>query len=68
VSEGEQGRKQSFARVEPHAYTAPLNNRRPMPVADAKIEPFITMAIEPGKQFTWKSRYEYYTLPAEANE
>ena len=32
------------------------------------IEPFITMAIDQGKQFTWKSTYEYYTLPAEANE
>lgn len=30
------------------------------------IEPFITMAIDQGEQFTWKSTYEYYTLPAEA--
>ena len=29
------------------------------------FEPFIAMAIDQGRQFTWKSTYEYYTLPAE---
>ena len=28
------------------------------------IEPFVAMSIEPGNEFTWKSRYTYYTLPA----
>jgi hypothetical protein len=28
------------------------------------MEPFIAIAIEPGGEFTWKSTYSYYTLPA----
>jgi hypothetical protein len=28
------------------------------------MEPFIAISIEPGKEFTWKTDYEYYTLPA----
>ena len=28
------------------------------------MEPFVTMLIEPGNEFTWKSTYTYYTLPA----
>jgi hypothetical protein len=28
------------------------------------VEPFITMTIEPGREFTWKMSYQYYTLPA----
>jgi hypothetical protein len=27
------------------------------------VEPFITMRIEPGNEFSWKTSYEYYTLP-----
>ena len=27
------------------------------------VEPYISMSIEPGKEFTWKLNYEYYTLP-----
>ncbi len=27
------------------------------------MEPFITMTIEPGKEFTWKMSYQYYTVP-----
>lgn len=27
------------------------------------VEPYISMAIEPGKDFTWNLNYEYYTLP-----
>jgi hypothetical protein len=27
------------------------------------MEPFITISIEPGQEFTWTSTYEYYTLP-----
>jgi hypothetical protein len=30
------------------------------------MEPFIKMAIEPGKEFTWKMTYQYYTVPAES--
>ena len=30
------------------------------------MEPFVSIAIEPGKEFSWKSRYEYYTLPTKA--
>ena len=26
-------------------------------------EPFIDMSIDPGKEFTWKITYDYYTLP-----
>jgi hypothetical protein len=28
------------------------------------VEPFIAMTIDPGSEFTWKTSYEYYTLPA----
>jgi hypothetical protein len=27
------------------------------------VEPFITMRIEPGSEFSWKTSYDYYTLP-----
>ena len=30
------------------------------------IEPFIAVAVEPGAEFTWKSAYRYFTLPAGA--
>jgi hypothetical protein len=30
------------------------------------MEPFIEMNIEPGKEFTWKITYHYYTVPAES--
>lgn len=28
------------------------------------VEPFIVMTIEPGGEFTWKTTYDYYTLPS----
>jgi hypothetical protein len=28
------------------------------------MEPFVAIAIEPGAEFSWKSTYSYYTLPA----
>jgi hypothetical protein len=28
------------------------------------IEPYITMTIAPGAEFSWKITYDYYTLPA----
>jgi len=28
------------------------------------VEPFVSVAIEPGNEFTWKSTYNYYMLPA----
>jgi hypothetical protein len=28
------------------------------------MEPFVSLVIEPGDEFTWKSTYNYYTLPA----
>jgi hypothetical protein len=28
------------------------------------MEPFVSMSIEPGNEFNWKSTYNYYTLPA----
>jgi hypothetical protein len=31
--------------------------------APLSIEPFIDMTIEPGREFTWRLRYEYFTLP-----
>lgn len=31
--------------------------------APLSIEPFIDMNIEPGAEFTWRIRYEYYTIP-----
>ncbi|HXJ96051.1 MAG TPA: hypothetical protein VMT20_24695 [Terriglobia bacterium] len=31
------------------------------------LEPFITMTIEPGSDFSWKMSYQYYTLPRSAN-
>jgi len=27
------------------------------------MEPFITMTVDPGREFTWRVSYEYYTLP-----
>jgi hypothetical protein len=27
------------------------------------VEPYIDMSIEPGKEFTWKYSYEYFTVP-----
>jgi len=30
------------------------------------VEPFISVKIEPGSEFTWKITYNYYTLPAGA--
>jgi hypothetical protein len=27
------------------------------------MEPFVSVAIEPGNEFSWKSTYSYYTLP-----
>ncbi len=27
------------------------------------VEPFLSIAIEPGAEFTWKTVYEYYTIP-----
>jgi hypothetical protein len=30
------------------------------------MEPFVAIAIEPGAEFSWKSTYSYYTLPAGA--
>ena len=29
------------------------------------MEPFVAVEVEPGQQFTWKSTYEYYSLPAD---
>ncbi len=29
------------------------------------MEPFISMTIEAGSEFKWKSTYDYYTLPAD---
>jgi len=31
--------------------------------AQLSFEPFIDMKIEPGSEFTWKIKYEYYALP-----
>jgi hypothetical protein len=28
------------------------------------VEPFITMTIKPGSEFSWKTSYDYYTLPS----
>jgi len=30
------------------------------------MEPFVSIDIEPAKEFSWKSTYDYYTLPARA--
>ncbi len=30
------------------------------------MEPFVSVSIEPGQQFTWSSTYDYYTVPAGA--
>jgi hypothetical protein len=32
------------------------------------MEPFIAIKIEPGNEFTWKSSYDYYTLPADESK
>ncbi len=28
------------------------------------IEPYVSIDIQPGVEFTWKNMYEYYTMPA----
>jgi hypothetical protein len=28
------------------------------------VEPFVAIDVEPGKEFTWTTQYEYYLLPA----
>jgi len=28
------------------------------------VEPFIAISLEPGQEFSWRTKYEYYTLPA----
>ena len=33
--------------------------------APLSIEPFIDMKIEPGREFTWRIQYEYYTIPTD---
>ena len=30
------------------------------------MEPFVSIAVDPGQEFTWTSTYDYYTLPAKA--
>ena len=69
--------KDNEIRIENSKVGAGVRIRGDRPLSDGclwsirtvlSIEPFITMAIEPGKQFTCKSRYEYYTLPAKADE
>jgi len=32
------------------------------------MEPFVSLAIEPTKEFSWKSTYNYYTLPRGQSE
>jgi hypothetical protein len=32
--------------------------------ATMAVEPFVAVAVEPGREFTWKTTYRYYTLPA----
>jgi hypothetical protein len=32
------------------------------------VEPYITMTIAPGAQFSWKITYDYYTLPPAAGK
>jgi hypothetical protein len=27
------------------------------------MEPFIAISIEPGQEFSWKTTYQYFTLP-----
>jgi hypothetical protein len=27
------------------------------------VEPYISMSIDPGKDFTWNLTYDYYTIP-----
>jgi hypothetical protein len=27
------------------------------------MEPFISIEVKPGEEFTWKTVYEYYTVP-----
>jgi hypothetical protein len=29
------------------------------------IEPYISIDVQPGSEFTWKNMYEYYTIPAD---
>jgi hypothetical protein len=30
------------------------------------MEPFVSISVEPGSEFTWTTMYDYYTIPADA--
>jgi len=32
------------------------------------IEPYISIDIQPGDEFTWKNMYEYHTMPVSRQE
>ena len=32
------------------------------------MEPFVSIDVEPGAEFTWKATYDYYTLPQSGHE
>jgi hypothetical protein len=35
--------------------------------APLSVEPFIDMKIEPGAEFTWRIKYDFYKIPTSGN-
>ncbi len=59
-------------RIENHKVGAGMKITGDHPLSDGNlwsirtvlaVEPFIAMTIDPGGEFTWKTSYEYYTIP-----
>jgi hypothetical protein len=67
--------KDNEIRVEDSRIGAGMKITADRPLASASLwsirtvmamEPFVSLAIEPTKEFSWKSTYNYYTLPTGA--
>ena len=65
--------KDNQVRVESNALDAGMTIQTDRPLVSESlwsirsvvaVEPFIAISVEPGKEFTWTSTYEYYKLPA----
>jgi hypothetical protein len=69
--------KDNEIRIEDSRIGAGMKITADRPLASASLwsirtvmamEPFVSLAIEPTKEFSWKSTYNYYTLPTGQSE
>jgi len=67
--------KDNEIRIENNKVGAGMRITGDRPLSDGNLwsirtnlsyEPFISMKIDPGSEYTWKATYEFYTLPANA--